>query len=88
MKGAKKRLQSKTVQAVVLAAVVSVANAYMAVSGEQINVEQIKFWSDIGLQLVAEGLTLGLLWRAYKGRVTATEVIDTNKSPLPWKREE
>jgi len=76
----KKRLQSKTVRAVIAAAIVSVVNAYIALSGNHVDVENVKLYSDIGLQLAGEGFTLALLWQAYKGRVTANTKI------LPWKK--
>lgn len=76
----KSRLQSKTVRAVILAAIISVANAVIAVSGHPLDIETIKFWSDVGLQLFGEGVTLGLLWKAYQGRMKA----DTEIKPLPW----
>jgi hypothetical protein len=79
----KSRLQSKTVRALVLAAIVTTANAVIAVSGIQLDVAGIEFWSDIGMQLLVDGFTLGLLWKAYKGRVNADTVI----KPLPWKQE-
>lgn len=79
----KSRLQSQTVRAVILAAVVSVANAAVAVSGVQLDVQAIEFWSDIGLRVLGEGITLGLLWKAYQGRLKA----DTPIRPLPWKEE-
>lgn len=83
MEEVKSRLQSKTVRAVILAAIVSVLNAYVAVSGQAVDFEKIKLWSDIGLQLLGEGLTLGLLWKAYKGRVEADSKIEK----LPWREE-
>lgn len=79
----KSRLQSKTVRALVLAAIVTSANAGIALFGINIDVESVKFWSDVGLQFLGDGLTLGLLWKAYKGRVNA----DTTIKPLPWKEE-
>lgn len=79
----KSRLQSKTVRALVLAAIVTTANAFIAVSGVQVDVESLQFWSDVGLQLLGEGFTLGLLWKAYKGRVRADTII----KPLPWREE-
>jgi hypothetical protein len=77
------RLQSQTVRAVALAAVVSVANALVAVFDMNIDVGAVEFWADTGIRLLGEGLTLTLLWRAYRGRMKA----DTPIKPLPWKDE-
>jgi hypothetical protein len=77
----KSRLQSKTIRAVIVAAVISVANAYIAVSGKQINVESLQFFTEAGLQVMAEGFTLAALYAAYKGRMAARDTI------LPWQEE-
>src|SRR5690606_8682476 len=79
----KGRLQSQTVRSLVLAAIVTCAHAFVAVSGVQIDVAGLEMWSDIGLQVLADGVTLSLIWRAYRGRLKA----DTPIKKLPWREE-
>ena len=77
------RLQSSTVRSALTLIVVNVLTLVTVFTGKALDIEAIKgameLWLPIGINL----LSVGLGWRAYKGRVNAEKKIE----PLPWKDE-
>lgn len=77
----KSRLHSKTIQGTILVALVAVINAVNAVTGMQIDAESLNFWAQVIFEWWDNGLTIGLCWMIYKGRMRASKDI------MPWQEE-
>lgn len=83
MEGVKSRLQSKTLRAALIAAIVALVRILTVVFGIELDPDQIGFWIGVALYVFAEGFNLGLLKMIWTGRVDA----DTKIEKLPWREE-
>ena len=71
------RLQSDTVKAALKGAIINVVTLVAVATGKVFDIQQIQMAVDLGIPALVNIVSLYYYYKAYKGRVNATQAIAT-----------